>query len=151
MILIENRLCLQFLNSPNLSFDATLASTPVNQQVTVKHGSPGLLVTPNPLPLQHSKYQADDLSQTPPRVRRSVNTPRTPTPLKNALAEIEKSKQYPYTVSNLLLLLLQTLTIVKIKGFRNVNFLFKIKISFSGKKSLMMSLNTWGKESKRPS
>lgn len=90
---------LQFLNSPNLSFDATLASTPVKQHVSVKPGSPGLLVTPNPLPLQQSKYQADDLPQTPPRVRRSVNTPRTPTPLKNALAEIEKSKRYPYTVS----------------------------------------------------
>uniref|UniRef100_A0A1B6LR02 C-myb C-terminal domain-containing protein n=2 Tax=Graphocephala atropunctata TaxID=36148 RepID=A0A1B6LR02_9HEMI len=88
----------QFLNSPNLSFDATLASTPVKQNQGVKPGSPGLLVTPNPLQL---RPQAEETvpQTTPPRPRRPpVNTPRTPTPFKNALAEIEKrSRRHSYT------------------------------------------------------
>ncbi|XP_046662074.1 myb-related protein B-like isoform X3 [Homalodisca vitripennis] len=88
----------QFLNSPNLSFDATLASTPLKQSHDMKSGSPGLLVTPNPLQL---RPQTEDTAPqtTPPRSRRPpANTPRTPTPFKNALAEIEKrSRRHSYT------------------------------------------------------
>ncbi|XP_054278689.1 myb-related protein B-like [Macrosteles quadrilineatus] len=91
----------QFLNSPNMSFDATLASTPLKSQHNIKVSSPGLLVTPNPQPL-HNKYQSEDSSepQTPPRSRKPLSdTPRTPTPFKNALAKIgvEMSRRHSYT------------------------------------------------------
>lgn len=87
----------QFLNSPNLSFDVSLASTPVKRHGTPvrQYSSPGLLVTPNPLPLQLAKQQKvaeEDLQCTPTKGYKigSAVTPRTPTPFKNALAEVEK-------------------------------------------------------------
>lgn len=87
----------QFLNSPNLSFDVSLASTPVKRYATPirQYSSPGLLVTPNPLPLQLAKQQKvaeEDLQCTPTKGYKigTTMTPRTPTPFKNALAEVEK-------------------------------------------------------------
>lgn len=84
----------QFFNSPNLLFDATSASTPVKH---CGRTSPGLLVTPTPPP---RVPEDPSVMSTPPRARKpAVNAPRTPTPFKNALAEIEKSRLHPYTVS----------------------------------------------------
>lgn len=65
-------------------------ATPVRQ-----YSSPGLLVTPNPLPLQLAKQQKvaeEDFHCTPTKGYKvgSIVTPRTPTPFKNALAEVEK-------------------------------------------------------------
>ncbi|XP_068082583.1 myb-related protein A isoform X2 [Anabrus simplex] len=104
----------QFLNSPSLSFDVNLSSTPVKRcmapaQSTPLQGvenSPGSLCTPNPImmmPLRGS--QSRDFC-TPTKVRRSVlDTPRTPTPFKDALAELEKKsgavKYMPQTPTRL--------------------------------------------------
>ncbi|XP_073993770.1 proto-oncogene like protein Myb isoform X2 [Rhodnius prolixus] len=106
----------QFLNSPNLSFDVNLASTPNRGMVTpVKSSrseSPGPLVTPTPLPLTSTNLTspsgkkerkssdgqpngANNISPkselTPMKVKQSVlGTPKTPTPFKKALAEMER-------------------------------------------------------------
>ncbi|XP_069702633.1 transcriptional activator Myb isoform X1 [Periplaneta americana] len=96
----------QFLNSPNLSFDVgtplrqctiTAQSTPL-QQRRDKENSPGLLCTPNPLPMQPVKQSQMNRNSerdysTPSKSRRYPpdSTPRTPTPFKNALAELEKN------------------------------------------------------------
>ncbi|KAL0279239.1 UNVERIFIED_CONTAM: hypothetical protein PYX00_000847 [Menopon gallinae] len=79
----------QFLNSPSLSFDVTpsrrtalnLQSTPVHDNED-RSNSP--LTTPNPPPMHR-----DNDHTTPTKARRSL-TPKTPTPFKNALAELEK-------------------------------------------------------------
>lgn len=101
----------QFLNSPNLSFDIGLSatplrrctitaqSTPLQQQVEhEKENSSGRLSTPHAFPLQPVKLSqigrnSDHDPSTPNKVRRSFGdpTPRTPTPFKNALAELEKN------------------------------------------------------------
>ncbi|XP_014274880.1 myb protein isoform X2 [Halyomorpha halys] len=101
----------QFLNSPNLSFDVNLASTPVrNGCVTpVKSGieSPDTLVTPTPLPLNSANSTPDSEKRaeyTPIKIRQNLGTPRTPTPFKKALAEMEKRiglKYHPQTPSRL--------------------------------------------------
>jgi len=102
---------LQFLNSPNLSFDIGLSatplrrctitaqSTPLQQQAEhEKENSSGRLSTPHSFPLQPVKLSqigrnSDHDPSTPNKVRRSFvdPTPRTPTPFKNALAELEKN------------------------------------------------------------
>lgn len=78
----------QFLNSPSLTFDATpVRRTALNLQSTPVHDddrSSSPLTTPNPLPMHR-----DNDHTTPTKARRSL-TPKTPTPFKNALAELEK-------------------------------------------------------------
>ncbi|GFG39430.1 hypothetical protein Cfor_08379, partial [Coptotermes formosanus] len=101
----------QFLNSPNLSFDVGLSATPLrrctvtaqstplqHQAEREKENSSGPLSTPNSFPLQpvklsHIGRNSDHDQTTPHKVRRSFvdPTPRTPTPFKNALAELEKN------------------------------------------------------------
>ncbi|KAF5307183.1 hypothetical protein FQR65_LT00699 [Abscondita terminalis] len=94
----------QFLNSPNLSFDVTLSSTPVKQvpqnltprkdELKVERSySP--LSTPNGLPNPEkieSRPSTSDV-MTPSKFDRSSifdEIPRTPTPFKKALADLEK-------------------------------------------------------------
>ena len=96
----------QFLNSPNLSFDVNLATTPVRHGciTPVKSGieSPGILVTPTPLPLNLANSSPDsekNIELTPIKIRQSFGTPRTPTPFKKALAEMEKRIGLKYHVS----------------------------------------------------
>lgn len=90
---------LQFLNSPSLSFDVTPSRrTALNLQSTPVHDnddrSNSPLTTPNPPPMHR-----DNDHTTPTKSRRSL-TPKTPTPFKNALAELEKqSGLVKYTVS----------------------------------------------------
>ncbi|KAK5647466.1 hypothetical protein RI129_002358 [Pyrocoelia pectoralis] len=91
----------QFLNSPNLSFDVTLASTPLKQNSTpikVENGrdrSYSPLSTPNGLPnpdKMDSKPSTSD-AITPHKLDRSSmldEIPRTPTPFKKALEDLEK-------------------------------------------------------------
>ncbi|XP_024083418.1 transcriptional activator Myb isoform X3 [Cimex lectularius] len=93
----------QFLNSPSLSFDVNLSSTPLrNGCVTpIKSqppDSPGPLVTPTPLPL-HSANNSPHVDIngmkrcdiTPVKMKQPcIGTPRTPTPFKKALADMEK-------------------------------------------------------------
>uniref|UniRef100_A0A1Y1NMI0 Uncharacterized protein n=1 Tax=Photinus pyralis TaxID=7054 RepID=A0A1Y1NMI0_PHOPY len=91
----------QFLNSPNLSFDVTLASTPVKQHTTpakVDNGgerSYSPLSTPNGLShpdKMDSKPSTSDVT-TPHKSDRSSlldEIPRTPTPFKKALEDLEK-------------------------------------------------------------
>ncbi|XP_023716949.1 myb-related protein A isoform X2 [Cryptotermes secundus] len=101
----------QFLNSPNLSFNVDLSATPLRRcTVTAqstpfqqnveqeKENSPDLLITPNSFPMQPVKQNqisrnSDRDHFTPSKVRRCLAdpTPRTPTPFKNALAELEKN------------------------------------------------------------
>lgn len=103
--------CLQFLNSPNLSFNVGLSatplrrctvtaqSTPLQQQAEQeKENSPGLLSTPYSFPMQPTKLSlmnrnSDPDHSTPSKARRCLADPmpRTPTPFKNALAELEKN------------------------------------------------------------
>ncbi|XP_021924975.1 myb-related protein A isoform X2 [Zootermopsis nevadensis] len=101
----------QFLNSPNLSFNVGLSatplrrctvtaqSTPLQQQAEQeKENSPGLLSTPYSFPMQPTKLSlmnrnSDPDHSTPSKARRCLADPmpRTPTPFKNALAELEKN------------------------------------------------------------
>lgn len=102
----------QFLNSPNLSFDVTLASTPVKKQPLTPTKENRMdyspLSTPNPLPLGiKSENRLCDV-KTPNKnsIYLSENSiPRTPTPFKRALAEIEKKsgalKSLPQTPTRL--------------------------------------------------
>ncbi|XP_025832745.1 myb-related protein B isoform X2 [Agrilus planipennis] len=88
----------QFLNSPHLPFDVTLASTPVKNNHAHKNAlekdreySP--LTTPNGLPNILTKNSDKLDAVTPNRIARSLvmdETPRTPTPFKKALADLEK-------------------------------------------------------------
>ncbi|KAJ9593117.1 hypothetical protein L9F63_027640, partial [Diploptera punctata] len=77
----------QFLNSPNLSFDISLSTTPRRSTVPhstpcehEKENSPDLLCTPNPAPVKKNPGRSSEHSM-----------PRTPTPFKNALAALEKN------------------------------------------------------------
>ncbi|XP_077987181.1 myb-related protein A-like [Glandiceps talaboti] len=96
----------QFLNSPGFPSDAgiTLTSTPVSVYHTV-------LLTPNTIlsdetPANKENKEKEGVFRTP-RIRRALldTTPRTPTPLKNALAILEKKngplKQLPQSQSDL--------------------------------------------------
>ncbi|GLV39724.1 Myb oncogene-like [Carabus blaptoides fortunei] len=103
----------QFLNSPNLSFDVTLSSTPVkhgDMETTPRRGeymerdcSP--LRTPNPMPLGARTDSRNTDAITPSKSRFPYSLPRTPTPFKRALAEIEKKsgalKTLPQTPTRL--------------------------------------------------
>lgn len=96
----SNRDRFQFLNSPTLSFDSTsVRRTALNLQSTPVHDedrSSSPLSTPNPMPLQRENDHT-----TPTKARRSL-TPKTPTPFKNALAELEKqSGLVKYTVKTI--------------------------------------------------
>ncbi|KAJ8298904.1 hypothetical protein KUTeg_022964 [Tegillarca granosa] len=74
----------QFLNSPEIPF-GKVTSTPVcSQPLNATPTNDRALNTPNP--------RTDVKSTCTPRIRRTIleATPRTPTPFKNALAEIEK-------------------------------------------------------------
>lgn len=79
---------LQFLNTPGFSFDVGLSSTPVKEDVEKRSDSE--LVTPDPQPLRQQSKQST------PKSKRSLSTtstpPRTPTPFKHALAEMEKKR-----------------------------------------------------------
>jgi myb proto-oncogene protein len=96
-IVPEDNKTSEYLPSTNLSFDVNLAAqssctTPIKQEPS----SPGPLVTPTPLPLHHSPDNDHHLHKrndsTPFKTCSIPNTitPRTPTPFKNALAEVEK-------------------------------------------------------------
>uniref|UniRef100_A0A0K8SHY4 Transcriptional activator Myb n=1 Tax=Lygus hesperus TaxID=30085 RepID=A0A0K8SHY4_LYGHE len=90
----------QFLNTLNLSFDVNLGpkggcTTPIR---TIKPESPGLLVTPTPIPI-HSNHTTQEESTSKrsdltPIKMKTLGTPRTPTPFKKALAEMEKRMKY---------------------------------------------------------
>lgn len=70
-------------------------STPFHQREQEKENSPGPLCTPNPPPVkQHHLRSSERDHTTPSKARRCLNDPmqpRTPTPFKNALAELEKN------------------------------------------------------------
>ncbi|XP_017784184.1 PREDICTED: myb-related protein B isoform X1 [Nicrophorus vespilloides] len=88
----------QFLNSPNISFDVTLASTPVKNK-SLQASTPiknrirpnndySPLTTPNGIPLIRSSTSE---ATTPSKNRLLISdTPRTPTPFKKAFAELVK-------------------------------------------------------------
>ncbi|XP_058825530.1 myb-related protein B isoform X1 [Topomyia yanbarensis] len=92
----------QFLNSPslNVSFDQLPASTPV-KKVIVKTNDTSLLTTPNPVKdSQSSKREpteedAKNPIKTPLKDVKSME-PRTPTPFKNAMAELGKRRSEVY-------------------------------------------------------
>ncbi|XP_044736788.1 transcriptional activator Myb [Chrysoperla carnea] len=99
----------QFFNSPDLSFDVTLSSTPVRgghgttpRKDRPTQGIESPLTTPKPLPIvrSHTSTHNTDKISTPSKLKRGItdNTPRTPTPFKRAMAEIErKSGAIKYT------------------------------------------------------
>ncbi|XP_046387660.1 chitinase-like protein PB1E7.04c isoform X2 [Ischnura elegans] len=99
----------QFLNSPNLSFDAGMSSTPLHRLGSSRKRalhSDSPLSTPrvsrpsppsSPLvqpsdPVIQDTVKIEQENACTPKIRRSLveATPRTPTPFKNALAEMEK-------------------------------------------------------------
>lgn len=91
------------MNSPTLSFDsASVRRTALNLQSTPVHDeerSTSPLTTPNPMPLHRESDHT-----TPTKAMRSL-TPKTPTPFKNALAELEKqSGMVKFTVSIFIIL-----------------------------------------------
>ncbi|KAK4298225.1 hypothetical protein Pmani_029410 [Petrolisthes manimaculis] len=101
----------QFLNSPNLSFDdggTTLTSTPL-----LLGGGPVFQSTPvqpptsTALPSHLPHHLSNSHQPRTPKSRRSLlqTAPKTPTPLKNALREIEKKsgplKHLPQTPTHL--------------------------------------------------
>ncbi|XP_045106627.1 myb-related protein A-like isoform X4 [Portunus trituberculatus] len=116
----------QFLNSPNISFETSLTSTPV-----LLAGLPSSQSTPVHQPPSSTSNNGTSTTSTPPSaattavtsVATSVSasagqprtpksrrallqpTPKTPTPLKNALREIEKKsgplKHFPQTPTHL--------------------------------------------------
>lgn len=97
----------QFLNSPNLSFDVNLTSTPVSRRLLPTENerkiaenceNPDVLVTPNPMSTNANhgivKEEVLDISDrnlcvTPPASIKCGGDPQTPTPFKKALAELE--------------------------------------------------------------
>lgn len=90
----------QFLNTLNLSFDVNLnpkggCATPMR---TTKPESPGLLVTPTPAALHSNETVKEETcskrSDLTPIKMKTLGTPRTPTPFKKALAEMEKKMKY---------------------------------------------------------
>lgn len=98
----------QFLNSPNIaniSFDVTLSSTPVKKQAStpVKDKSKpdhdySPLSTPHGISVKNEGVSSSTDIITTPNKRDFLNsdTPRTPTPFKKALADLEK-KSGPIT------------------------------------------------------
>lgn len=94
----------QFLNSPNLSFDVTLASTPMKQLpqiLTPRKDEIGGERDYSPLSTPNGLQSSDKLEPrpstsdavTPSKPDRSPlmdEVPRTPTPFKKALADLEK-------------------------------------------------------------
>ncbi|XP_053692098.1 myb-related protein A isoform X1 [Sabethes cyaneus] len=92
----------QFLNSPslNVSFDQLPASTPVKKLI-VKNNDTSLLSTPVPLkdnqPLKREITDEDVKNpiKTPLKDSKSME-PRTPTPFKNAMAELGKRRSEVY-------------------------------------------------------
>ncbi|XP_037795369.1 myb-related protein B-like isoform X3 [Penaeus monodon] len=98
----------QFLNSPNISFDdGNLTSTPVLGGIPVSQSTP--VQPPPPSSHPHHTSTPSESSGQPrtPKSRRVLiqPTPQTPTPLKNALREIEKKsgplKHLPQTPTHL--------------------------------------------------
>ncbi|XP_049279936.1 myb protein isoform X1 [Anopheles funestus] len=102
----------QFLNSPslNVSFDQLPASTPV-KRATVKQNDTSLLSTPVPAkdvsvkaePLKHEPEkraeEAEDDAKTKTPLKEGGKAPvepRTPTPFKNAMAELGKRRSEIY-------------------------------------------------------
>lgn len=91
----------QFLNSPANQFDANIhtSSTPVRKDVK----STSLLCTPIP---KHPRetgekkddeiYNNEDEASTPIRIKKPLNGPKTPTPFKIALAELDKRRAESY-------------------------------------------------------
>ncbi|KAL3288413.1 hypothetical protein HHI36_002860 [Cryptolaemus montrouzieri] len=93
----------QFLNSPNLTFDAALSSTPV-KRISLQASTPlrnrtlkpdrdySPLTTPNGLPRRlETEASTSEIVTTPSRRMSTYNnTPRTPTPFKKAYADLEK-------------------------------------------------------------
>ncbi|XP_060528351.1 myb-related protein B isoform X2 [Cylas formicarius] len=98
----------QFLNSPNVSnitFDVSLSSTPVKKHVTltpkqttpVQERSYSPLSTPHGLSMKPEPTASTSEVSTPSkRTYHDDGTPRTPTPFKKALADLEK-KSGPIT------------------------------------------------------
>ncbi|XP_069959899.1 transcriptional activator Myb isoform X2 [Cherax quadricarinatus] len=101
----------QFLNSPNLSFeDNNLTSTPILGGIPVSQSTPvqPLSSSNPPPPPPHSSTPCEPTGQPrTPKSRRALlqPAPKTPTPLKNALREIEKKsgplKHLPQTPTHL--------------------------------------------------
>ncbi|XP_022912933.2 myb protein isoform X1 [Onthophagus taurus] len=84
----------QFLNSPNITFDVALSSTPkklihVTTPSKTKRMDYSPLSTPSGMPFQHKTEPVENEVLTPSKVYLK-DTPRTPTPFKKALADIEK-------------------------------------------------------------
>ncbi|CAI9733614.1 myb-related protein A-like isoform X3 [Octopus vulgaris] len=79
----------QFLNSPDAFFNRKVISTPVNSLTPKSRISkPDTLSTPY---LKLNEIECKSLQKTPVICRDVLDTkPRTPTPFKNALAEVEK-------------------------------------------------------------
>ncbi|KAK7069083.1 hypothetical protein SK128_017914 [Halocaridina rubra] len=101
----------QFLNSPNLSFEDShnLTSTPVLGGIPASQSTPiqALTVVSQTHP-HHTSTPSQSVGQPrTPKSRRALiqPTPKTPTPLKNALREIEKKsgplKHLPQTPTHL--------------------------------------------------
>ncbi|XP_042223745.1 myb-related protein B-like isoform X2 [Homarus americanus] len=84
----------QFLNSPNLSFDdGNLTSTPLLGGIPASQSTPVQPLTTISNPLHHTSTPSEPNGQPrTPKSRRALlqSAPKTPTPLKNALREIEK-------------------------------------------------------------
>ncbi|XP_026464027.1 transcriptional activator Myb-like isoform X2 [Ctenocephalides felis] len=98
----------QLLKSPNLSFDLGITNlTPIRKSTPLKGiksepDAESPLSTPVPQDMKMGSSTADDSeSITPIRSRKllSNNSPRTPTPFKNALAELEKQSGVRYVPS----------------------------------------------------
>lgn len=96
---------LQFLNSPNLSFDIDLTSTPVSKSRRYNAGEkiinekekPDILVTPNPsltnsnsttLKEEQNEETNLELCVTPPPSIKCSYDPFTPTPIKKKMADL---------------------------------------------------------------
>ncbi|XP_068210432.1 myb-related protein A-like [Palaemon carinicauda] len=100
----------QFLNSPNLSFEDNnnLTSTPVLGSIPASQSTPVQSFSVSQPQTHHTSTPSDSSGQPrTPKSRRALiqPTPKTPTPLKNALREIEKKsgplKHLPQTPTHL--------------------------------------------------
>ncbi|XP_066948224.1 transcriptional activator Myb-like isoform X7 [Macrobrachium rosenbergii] len=100
----------QFLNSPNLSFEDNnnLTSTPVLGSIPASQSTPVQSLPVTQPQNYHTSTPSDSAGQPrTPKSRRALiqPTPKTPTPLKNALREIEKKsgplKHLPQTPTHL--------------------------------------------------